>query len=223
MPSMSTLDVLILITLLVVAVSPTIAAVSNDSVPCSVLSSILPGKVSYASDATYSDSVRSYWFEEARLSPDCIVSPTSASEVVLIVKNLAGKRTSNSSFAIRSGGHTPFAGAANIESGVTIDLRAMNYVNLSTDYTVASAGAGSSWDNIYQKLQPLNLTVVGGRVAGLGVGGLTTGGWSMRLAVSLISNTNEKPRWNLVSLASKGICLRQRNKHRARPCRRPDS
>ena len=191
--------------------SPTIAAVYNNSVPCSALSSVLHDKVSYPSDTTYSASLLSYWFQEARLSPTCIVSPTSASDVALIVKTLVRKGAGNSnssSFAIRSGGHTPFAGAANIENGVTIDLRAMNVVSLRADHAVTSAGAGSSWDDIYEKLQPLNLTVVGGRVAGLGVGGLTTGGWFICLALSLRSRIDRKLRWDLVSFTAKGIRLR---------------
>ena len=187
MPSIWFLDISLLVTLLVMTISPTLAAVYNRSIPCSALSSILHDKVSYPSDAMYSASVSSYWFQEARLSPTCIVSPISASEVALIVKTLvrlSAGHSNLSSFAIRSGGHTPFAGAANIENGVTIDLRGINVVNLSADHTTTSAGAGSNWDNIYQRLQPLNLTVVGGRVAGLGVGGLTTGGRLIPIALS---------------------------------------
>ena len=188
MPSIWFLDCPLLAMLLALTLCPTMAAGSNSSVSCSALSSVLHGKVSYPSDAAYNASISSYWFQEARLTPKCVVSPTSASDVALIIKTLAGKRGSNSNlsyFAIRSGGHTPFAGAANIENGVTIDLRAMSAVNLSTNHTITSAGAGTRWDAIYEKLQPLNLTVVGGRVAGLGVGGLTTGGWFICLTLSL--------------------------------------
>lgn len=31
------------------------------------------------------------------------------------------------------------------------------------------------WDYLYEELDPLNLTVIGGRVAGVGVGGLVLG------------------------------------------------
>ena len=211
MPSIWPLEAPLLVTLLMMNVSPVLAAVYNNSVSCSTLSSVLHEKVSYPSDATYSASVHSYWFQEARLSPRCIVSPTSASDVALIVKTLVRKgasKSNSSSFAIRSGGHTPFAGAANIENGVTVDLRAMNVVKLSEDHSVTFAGAGSIWDDIYKKLQPLNLTVVGGRVAGLGVGGLTTGGRFICLTLSLRSTNDRKFRWNLVSLAAKGVRLR---------------
>lgn len=92
-------------------------------------------------------------------------------------------------YAIRSGGHTPFARAANTNGGVTIDLRAMNAVNLNTNHTITTVGAGSIWENVYKKLQPMNLTVLGGRVAGLGVGGLTTGGKSTTPDVALKHTT----------------------------------
>ena len=211
MPSICSLEVPLLVTLLMMILSSTFAAVYNNSVSCSALSTVLREKVSYPSDATYNASIRSYWFQEARLSPSCIVNPTSASDVALIVKTLVRKgasKSNSSSFAIRSGGHTPFAGAANIENGVTVDLRAMNDVKLSADHRVTFAGAGSIWDDIYGILQPLNLTVVGGRVAGLGVGGLTTGGWFKCLTLSLRSKHDRKFRRNLVSLAAKGIRLR---------------
>lgn len=79
-------------------------------------------------------------------------------------------------FAIRSGGHTPFAGAANIDNGVTIDLSRLNSVSLSSDRGVAHVGTGTRRIQVYQKLDPLNLTVVGGRVTGIGVGGFILGG-----------------------------------------------
>ena len=159
--------------------SLTDAMTANGSAPCSVLALLLHNKVSYPIDATYKSSILSYFFQEARLSPACIVSPISASDVSLIVHTMLESQKNNSKqipYAIRSGGHTPFAGAANTNGGVTIDLRAMDAVNVNPNHTITAVGAGSIWKNVYEKVQPMNLTVLGGRVAGLGVGGLTTGG-----------------------------------------------
>lgn len=39
-------------------------------------------------------------------------------------------------------------------------------------------GAGLVWDDIYAALDPHNVTVVGGRVSGVGVAGFTLGGGS---------------------------------------------
>lgn len=101
---------------------------------CSLLSAQLPGKVSLPSQAAYDTSTNSYFFQEARLSPACIVSPSNTNEVALIVKRLNTLR-SQTSFpslvAVRGGGHTPFSGAANIDGGVTIDLSRINDVHLA--------------------------------------------------------------------------------------------
>jgi FAD/FMN-containing dehydrogenase len=45
-------------------------------------------------------------------------------------------------------------------------------------------GAGLTWDQVYKVLSPAGVNVVGGRIPGVGVAGLTLGGGSV--AVSLI-------------------------------------
>ena len=104
------------------------ASNTNDSDPCATLSTLLPGKVSYPPDAEYETSLTSYFFKQEReLTPQCIVQPTSALDVSTIIKTLAD---TGIKAAIRGGGHTPFAGAANVDKGVTIDLRSLNTVTL---------------------------------------------------------------------------------------------
>ena len=80
------------------------------------------------------------------------------------------------SFAVRGGGHMSWAGAANIQDGVTIDLSAINQVNISADASITSIGGGARWEDVYLKLDAMGLAVAGGRVAQVGVGGLLTGG-----------------------------------------------
>ena len=79
-------------------------------------------------------------------------------------------------FAIRGGGHMWWAGAANIQDGVTIDLSDFTKVEISHDKTVTLVGGGARWEDVYYKLDATNLSVVGGRVHDVGVGGLTLGG-----------------------------------------------
>ena len=69
-----------------------------------------------------------------------------------------------------------WAGAANIHNGVTIDLSSMNQVEVSRDRSVTYVGGGARWLDVYLKLDTMKLAVVGGRVAYVGVGGLTLGG-----------------------------------------------
>lgn len=78
--------------------------------------------------------------------------------------------------AVRSGGHTYFGGASNIEKGVTIDLSALDTIEVHPGDDIVSIGPGAKWGEVYSHLEPLNLGVAGGRVAQVGVGGLTLGG-----------------------------------------------
>ena len=66
---------------------------------------------------------------------------------------------------------------ANITSTAVISLvSSMNAIELTPDQKVAKIGPGNIWYNVYSTLEKLGLTVVGGRVADIGVGGLTLGG-----------------------------------------------
>lgn len=105
--------------------------------------------------------------------PACRFTPESAADVSLAVLTA---RVTRCVFAVKSGGHAAFAGASNIKGGLAIDLRALNQVTLSADRKQTSVGAGNLWNHVYAKLSPMNLTVIGGRVSGIGVGGLTLGG-----------------------------------------------
>ena len=69
-----------------------------------------------------------------------------------------------------------WAGSANIEDGVTIDLSALDHVEVVADEKVTKVGAGARWGDVYLKLDAMNLSVVGGRVYDVGVAGLTLGG-----------------------------------------------
>lgn len=78
-------------------------------------------------------------------------------------------------FAIRSGGHLPSPGAANIDGGVLIDLGGFNSVEYDAKGNTAIVGSGLRWQAVYEQLDQFDVTVVGGRVLEVGVGGLTLG------------------------------------------------
>jgi FAD/FMN-containing dehydrogenase len=106
-----------------------------------------------------------------------MVAPTSAKDVALIIKILAKKQVA---FAIRGGGHTLNAGAANINAGVTINLRSLNNVAVDVKKNIVHVGGGAKWGEVYPKLDALGLSTSGGRVSDVGVGGLSTGGKKAR-------------------------------------------
>ena len=155
-------------------------AMAARSFQCKALSLALGNKVSYPTSSTYAQSASSYWSkQEESLTPSCIVTPTSTDDVVTVVKTLTlldNGGLPESKFAIRGGGHTPWAGSANINDGVTIDLRSINTITVNQDKTVASIGAGAIWGDVYRTVDLLGLAVVGGRGSSIGVGGLLTGG-----------------------------------------------
>lgn len=79
-------------------------------------------------------------------------------------------------FAIRSGGHTPYAGASNIEDGVTLDLQYVSSVSYDSKNNLVNVGPGARWNDVFTALEPLGVITTGGRSSTVGVGGLTLGG-----------------------------------------------
>lgn len=77
---------------------------------------------------------------------------------------------------MKSGGHAAFAGASSTQGGILVNLAPLNQVSLSADRTTTSIGPGNTWGDVYKVLDPLGVSVVGGREAGVGVGGLLLGG-----------------------------------------------
>ncbi|KAL1614226.1 hypothetical protein SLS56_012166 [Neofusicoccum ribis] len=136
-------------------------------------------KIDYPADTTYEDSIDSYYSELARLHPWCIVQPVDAQEVSKIVTTLVAASDGHGvqcRFAVRSGGHTTWAGAANIEQGVTVDLGAMNSTIYHAENSTAAIEVGARWWTVYETLDEIGISSPGGRSPMPGAGGLTIGG-----------------------------------------------
>jgi hypothetical protein len=52
----------------------------------------------------------------------------------------------------------------------------MNHITLSPGQDSVSIGPGAKWEDLYKKLDPLEIGIAGGRVADVGVPGLIIGG-----------------------------------------------
>lgn len=135
---------------------------------------MLGGIVSSRGGKLFVQQQSAYWSsQQAEVVPRCRVNPKSAKDVsaaILIT------RFYECPFAVKSGGHAAFAGASNIGDGMTIDLSSLKSIKISYDRRTTQVGAGNRWIDVYETLTPHNLSAVGGRVAGIGVGGLTLGG-----------------------------------------------
>jgi FAD/FMN-containing dehydrogenase len=115
--------------------------------------------------------------KQQTITPSCIVQPRSTKDVSLVVKTLSvASVLKPCKFAIRSGGHTPYAGASNIKEGVTIDLQYISAVEYDAKNSLAKVGPGARWDDVFTTLEPLGVITTGGRSSTVGVGGLTLGG-----------------------------------------------
>ncbi|KFY65230.1 hypothetical protein V496_02728 [Pseudogymnoascus sp. VKM F-4515 (FW-2607)] len=159
------------------------SATSAGSYCCQILKLGMGAKISFPNTTPYNESIGSYFsVQNNAIKPACVVSATTTKDVqeavgILSTLSLVGKFAGRKcQFAVRSGGHTPWAGSATIQDGVDIDLSALNQVTPSKNKKTVSIGPGNRWIDVYLKLDALGLGVSGGRVGSVGVGGLVTGG-----------------------------------------------
>jgi len=122
---------------------------------------------------SFANNLDTYWSNTAKLTPACIVCPRSAQEVSLVIKTLAAAQQP---FALRSGGHTQFAGGNNIQDGVVIDLSHLNWTRFDSASETVDIGPGARWRTVYAELQKHGRVVAGGRDGNVGVGGILLGG-----------------------------------------------
>ncbi|KAF4962282.1 hypothetical protein FSARC_9635 [Fusarium sarcochroum] len=133
----------------------------------------LESRILTPTDAEFSARQESYWSNSAKIKPACIVQPRTPEEVAAVVKALVA---AGQNFAVRSGGHTNWAGSNNIEDGVTVDLVHLNEVTFDTSNETAAIGPGCKWRQVYAELSKHGRAVAGGREGNVGVAGLLLGG-----------------------------------------------
>lgn len=132
--------------------------------------------VAFPGSTAYASSLASYFsVQQESVHPSCVVTPQTGQDVSKTLKTLDADDL-DCLFAIRSGGHTSWAGASNVEGGPVLDLRLLDSVTLGNASTV-SAGVGATWDDVYEALDPYGLSVNGGRAAGVGKSISTAAGW----------------------------------------------
>lgn len=85
-------------------------------------------------------------------------------------------RYSSCPFAVKSGGHGKFCGESSINDGILIDLAQLNGIKVAEDRSTVTVGPGNRWYDVYAAIEPLGITVVGGRASTVGVGGFLLGG-----------------------------------------------
>ncbi|KAH9988281.1 FAD-binding domain-containing protein [Russula compacta] len=124
-----------------------------------------PGSQDFNSDI-------SHWANSSSQVPACSVEPGTPSDVGLILQDIADAHVP---FAIKGGGHTANPGFSSTP-GVHISMARFNDIVVDEQSGTVDIGAGLTWTDVYAYLTPKNLGVVGGRLNGVGVAGLTLGG-----------------------------------------------
>ncbi|PGH12794.1 hypothetical protein AJ79_04018 [Helicocarpus griseus UAMH5409] len=162
-----------LATTALIAIVGTAHALVHGSFQCCIALSQAGLGVTYPGEPAYEASVGSHWSIAARIRPTCILQPETTQDVSLAVSTLV-KPTSSMpcQFAVRSGGHITWAGAASIQDGVTIDLSLMSAVTYNKAVDTVSIGPGARWGQVYDTLDKIGVSVAGCRAASVGVGGL---------------------------------------------------
>ncbi|KAI0893530.1 hypothetical protein F4806DRAFT_476168 [Annulohypoxylon nitens] len=110
---------------------------------------------------------------ESDLSPACIFLPRSKEEVAAFVRTIQ-PFVGDVQFAIRAAGRQPLPGCANVQGGITVDLRSLKGVSVQGGQV--QIAAGESWGAVYEHLEPHGLGVTGGKSTTCGIGGLATQG-----------------------------------------------
>lgn len=82
---------------------------------------------------------------------------------------------SRTPFGVKSGGHSVNRGFSST-CGVQVSLARFNTFNVNTEAQTVELGPSLLWDDVYERLEPYGVTVIGGRIPEVGVGGLILGG-----------------------------------------------
>ncbi|KAL3477349.1 hypothetical protein BJX99DRAFT_257600 [Aspergillus californicus] len=143
-----------------------------------LINSALSPHLVFPSAPQFPSLVNAHYATSAPLQPACFVQPQTSDQVALAVSILVetDDGTPECNFAIRSGGHMPYKGAAGAEGGVTIDLAMLNATVYHPESSTVSIMGGARWGEVYKTLKPYGIAVTGGRSDTVGVGGLMIGG-----------------------------------------------
>ncbi|KAF8724704.1 hypothetical protein AX14_008667 [Amanita brunnescens Koide BX004] len=137
----------------------------------------ISSEISTQSEVFYPDSVHYnhdiyHWARSSSAFSACTVEPGTAEDVGKILQILGRTRTP---FGVKSGGHSANPGFSSSE-GVLIAMYRFNNVIYDPVSKTADIGTGLIYDDVYAALAPYGVSVLGGRVSGLGVGGFALGG-----------------------------------------------
>ncbi|KAL5523069.1 hypothetical protein ACEPAF_1336 [Sanghuangporus sanghuang] len=140
---------------------------------CQLLKEAFPQLVAFPGSEEYEADIE-HWASTSTQDASCSVEPETADDVSRILK-IVGRSDIMSPFAVKGGGHAFNVGHSST-SGVQISMAKFSDVEIDAEKGTVTIGTGLTWDQVYSQLEPLGVMVVGGRVIGVGVAGLSLGG-----------------------------------------------
>ncbi|SAM83774.1 uncharacterized protein UBRO_06519 [Ustilago bromivora] len=111
-----------------------------------------------------------------KLSPTCIIQPTTTSDVASAMKAIY---RNNANYAVRAGGHTGMAGWDSVQGGVLIDFSNMRNYESSKERRSVTVQPGLRWGEVNEMSEPFGVAPMGGRVYHVGTGLILGGGLSL--------------------------------------------
>ena len=94
---------------------------------------------------------------------------------------------------VKSAGHAMNPGFSS-SPGVQIAMYRFNEVNYDRKTQAVEIGTGLNFDDVYAALAPYNVSVTGGRVTGIGVGGFLLGGGMFDVVNAPFEEITQLPR-----------------------------
>jgi FAD/FMN-containing dehydrogenase len=142
---------------------------------CEEILTAAPSTVVFPQEAAYKKEQANYWSAACKdAKPACIVLPSTPEYVSKALNVL--QQHPNVKFAVKSGGHSPNVGHASMEDGVVIALARIKGTSYDRTTGLAKVKPGGQWADAIGALAPDGVTVVGGRLSNVGIGGYLTGG-----------------------------------------------
>ena len=145
------------------------AEVPADSHPFRQLAGMLHGRLVQPGDADY-DALREVVPANYDPRPAALVRVAGPSDIAAALRFA---RIHGLEVAVRSGGHS---GHSSIRSGVTIDLRDLNEMEIDVEARTAWAGTGLTAGDVTRAVEKHGFVIGFGDTASVGIGGITAGG-----------------------------------------------
>ncbi|KAF8124592.1 FAD dependent oxidoreductase [Boletus edulis] len=113
-----------------------------------------------------------HWASSSTQISACSFEPGTAMDVGIALRILGETKTP---FAVKGSGHATNPGFSST-TGVQIAMTRFSDIVYNSEARTVTVGTGLIWDDVYAVLEPRGVNVVGGRISGVGVAGLTLGG-----------------------------------------------